>query len=99
MNRSEQFFHEHPRLFCWLLALLGAGITLYEWYAYRHETFYHPTAAVIGPTCAISFGAMGLFPSAEGKAVSPEKRKKILQVIVVFALIVGLFNWYAMTHF
>jgi hypothetical protein len=96
MNRSQQFSHDHSRLLCGLLALLGAGLTVYEWHAIRHETFYSPTAAVVGPFCAILFAALGMFPK---KAEPDEKRKKILQAIVIFGLIAGVFNWFAMTHF
>lgn len=96
MNRSRQFFHDHPRLLCALLALLGAGLTVYEWYAYRHEAFYHPMAAVLGPFCAILFAALGMFPK---KAEPEEKRNKIVQAIAIFGLIAGFCNWYAMTHF
>ena len=96
MNRSQQFFHDHPRLLCGLLALLGAGLTVYEWHAVRYEGFYNPSAAVAGPFVAIVFGALGMFPK---KAEPDEKRKKILQAIAIFGLIAGVFNWYAMTHF
>jgi hypothetical protein len=96
MNRSEQFFHDHPRLLCGLLALLGAGLTVYEWHAIRYETLYSPTASVVGPFLAIVFTALGMFTK---KAAPDEKRKKILQAIVVFGLIAGFLNWYAMTHF
>jgi hypothetical protein len=96
MNRSEQFFQDHPRLLCGLFVLLGAGLTIYEWHAVRYETFYSPTAAVVGPFCAIFFATLGIFPK---KTMPQEKRKKILQAIAIIGLVAGSFNWYAMTHF
>lgn len=88
------------RLLFWGFALLGTGLTVYEWHAIRSGNLYSPMAAVFGPLCAILFGAVGMFPSLAGKPAPEEKIKKALQgVILLLGLALGLFNWFAMTHF
>ncbi len=90
---------KQSRLIFVSFALLGAAMTLYEWYGVRSGHFYHPMAAVFGPFAAIVFGLAGLFPSFAGKVGPEEKRKKTVQgIVLLFGLAVGLLNWYAMTH-
>ena len=96
-NSLANIVQAHPRLFCWLLALLGASLTLYEWHAIRREHFYSPTASVIGPLCVVLFGTFGLLPSDSAKAAQG-KTRKIIAAMTVFGLALGLLNLYAMTH-
>lgn len=101
MNRNSiaQFTQAHPGLVCWLLVLLGIGLTVYEWHAVRYEHFYNPIAAVLGPLCAIFFAALATVPSGARKtSSSQEKTKRVLAAAALFGLIAGSFNWYAMTH-
>jgi hypothetical protein len=89
-----------PRLGFFLFALLGIGLTAFEWYQVRSGHFYHPAAAVFGPLCAVLFGALAMFPKFAGRAGPEGKTKRNVQgVLLLFGLAVGLFNWYAMTHF
>lgn len=92
-----QVVQAHPRLSCWLLALLGAGLTAYEWHAIRYEHFYSPTASIIGPPCALLFATLGMLPNREGKATT-ETPRKIITAITILGFALGLLNWYAMTH-
>lgn len=98
-NRSsiQQFVQSHPRLVCWLLVLVGIGLTVYEWHAIRYEHFYSPTAAIIGPPCAIFFAGLAIFGGQKTPS-SQEKAKKVLAVIAIAGVIAGFFNLYAMTH-
>lgn len=90
---------KQSRLVFWFFALLGTGMTLYEWHAVRSANLYSPMAAVFGPWFAILFGALGLFPGLAGPVGPEEKSKRNVQgIILLFGLAVGLLNWYAMTH-
>jgi hypothetical protein len=87
------------RAIFWLFALVGTGMTVYEWHAVRSANLYSPTAAVFGPWAAIVFGALGLFPSLAGEA-GPERqiKRNVQAIVLLLGLSVGLLNWYAMTH-
>jgi hypothetical protein len=88
------------RLYFLLFALLGIGLTAYEWHAARSGNLYSPVASVFGPAFAIIFGALALFPSLGGTAGPEEKGKRNAQgILLLFGLAAGIFIWYVMTHF
>ena len=80
-NRSsiQQFAQSHPRLVCWLLALLGIGLTVYEWHAIRYEHLYSPIAAIVGPPCAIFFVGLGIFGGRKTPSSQEKKQRKSWQ--------------------
>jgi hypothetical protein len=99
VNRGsiQQFAQSHPRLICWLLVLLGIGLTVYEWHAIRSEHFYSPIAAIIGPLCAMFFAGLAIFGGQKTPS-SQQKAKKVLAALAIAGVIAGFFNLYAMTH-
>ncbi len=46
------------RAIFWLFALVGTGMTVYEWHAVRSANLYSPMAAVFGAWAVIVFGAL-----------------------------------------
>jgi hypothetical protein len=87
--------HWKGRLLGFLLILLFAGMTYYNWHQLRTEGEYSLKMAAFGPVGVVGGLFLLLFPGMGGK---PETTREKVIVLLVFGVGVaaGLVNWYLM---
>ena len=87
--------HVKARLLGFVLILLFAGMTYYNWHQLAGEGRYSLKLATFGPVGVVGGFFLLLFPDKGGK---PETTKDKMIVLVVFGigLAAGLINWYLM---